>query len=795
MKKKYNRYGLLNVDIESIVRKHDLVYENAATCWQHGHILGNGDIGAVCYAPYWLEWTINKIDVFDSRMAPFKKLTYKKVMNEVKKRKVSNLLFLNELEKPDKNYNGPIEPLLKSCGQIKIRTSGNEYTWAASPPYKIRQVLSLLEAKDYMEMNLPDSHPKVWSFVSRENNLLVIRMKEATEPMWSKRVELCRPYDGDYKPTIFGFDNKKNLIWFTQKIPDGSSYTIVIGVKTLPSVFRYYDPLITKTNNTEYSKIESIKQKGDRIWFNVNGDMDIFVGIATSYEDKNHLSLAKKIVLDSMKKGYEKLESEHKRWWANFWKKSFIQVDDPIHEQLWYFGLYQAGSSLKRAPVPGLHGLWYGYQDLPVQGFFWAMYTMDQNVQIPVMPVFAVNHPELALPFMDTFLNALPKTIEETKKQFNLQGACYPLEMVFLGGEPYYGSAYRLTVCGGPYCGIIFTWVYKYTQDKELLRTKVYPYLREVVRFFTSFMEKGKDGPYHLPLTVPAEIFTLSRDAIETISLLKPCLIMAIEASKLLNTDIEEREKWEDVLKNYPSYPTKKGILVNGIDVEKLDYPYNEQIIFRLYPIFPGNDNTVKYLIRKTLKFIKKVLVDNCKAPACQGFLRLGWSWFFYTMAHLRLGNKDTVNKLLNKGIDSFFKPNGLSVHLHAGKGVTENPRVKELLNSTPENNAAFLMITTEALLQSYDGVIRVFHGIRKNQNARFGNLRAEGAFLISSEMIKGKVSFVSIYSEKGGTARLQNPWSKETIKLIRKNGKYKKIKGEIIPIDLKKNEIVILRP
>lgn len=82
---------------------------------------------------------------------------------------------------------------------------------------------------------------------------------------------------------------------------------------------------------------------------------------------------------------------------------------------MWYFGVYQPGSNLKRAPVPGICGLWYGFTDQAIQNVFWAVYTLDQDVQWNTLPVFATNHPELGIPFMDTFLNALPAVIEETR--------------------------------------------------------------------------------------------------------------------------------------------------------------------------------------------------------------------------------------------------------------------------------------------------------------------------------------------------------------------------------------------
>ena len=63
-----------------------------------------------------------------------------------------------------------------------------------------------------------------------------------------------------------------------------------------------------------------------------------------------------------------------------------------------------------------------------------------------------------------------------------------------------------------------------------------------------------------------------------------------------------------------------------------------------------------------------------------------------------------------------------------------------------------------EMLLQSYQGVLRVFPDWPKDRDARFGQLRAYGAFLISSEIVKGEVKSLLIESE-GQICTLQNPW------------------------------------
>ena len=64
-----------------------------------------------------------------------------------------------------------------------------------------------------------------------------------------------------------------------------------------------------------------------------------------------------------------------------------------------------------------------------------------------------------------------------------------------------------------------------------------------------------------------------------------------------------------------------------------------------------------------------------------------------------------------------------------------------------------------EMLMQSHEGVIRFFPCWPMDQDARFGTLRARGAFLVSAELKDGVVRGVKIVSEKGRDCTVLNPW------------------------------------
>src|SRR5262249_33914099 len=66
------------------------------------------------------------------------------------------------------------------------------------------------------------------------------------------------------------------------------------------------------------------------------------------------------------------------------------------------------------------------------------------------------------------------------------------------------------------------------------------------------------------------------------------------------------------------------------------------------------------------------------------------------------------------------------------------------------ETLAAVPLTINEMLLQSYEGILRVFPCWERSRDASFEQLRAYGAFLVSSRIKDGRVQFVQLLSEKG---------------------------------------------
>jgi len=95
------------------------------------------------------------------------------------------------------------------------------------------------------------------------------------------------------------------------------------------------------------------------------------------------------------------------------------------------------------------------------------------------------------------------------------------------------------------------------------------------------------------------------------------------------------------------------------------------------------------------------------------------------------------------------------------------DPRIKEFSHPLIEVSSDYLTMISESLLQSHNGLIRLFPGCAPDGDAQFANLVAEGCVLVSAQLAEGKVRFVTLHRPEGVSLpgrspdiRLRSPWT-----------------------------------
>lgn len=312
-----------------------------------------------------------------------------------------------------------------------------------------------------------------------------------------------------------------------------------------------------------------------------------------------------------------------------------------------------------------------------------------------------------------------------------------------------------------------------HTYDREYA-LKVYPFIREVADFWDDYL-KYENGQYSCyndnfwevgPWTENWRNDLKSGDINNTNTLgwLKMFYKGIIEMSAFLNVDADRVEKWKHIQQHL--YPVPAIETDGVVRIKAAERGTSSGCEVRTKPgfgrvmayslVFPSGVSGVRTDSAFAGILCKEIgrWDTNPGGDATWNNLGNGFETYFTTAIRVGYGPKAVLAKL-KKRISKTAQPN---LWIPQDGGLTET------LSAVPS-------CINEMLLQSYEGMIRVFPAWPTGKDARFENLRTYGAFLVSSERKNGGVQYIRITSEKGRPCVVENPW-KGNVPTITENGK-----------------------
>ncbi len=418
-----------------------------------------------------------------------------------------------------------------------------------------------------------------------------------------------------------------------------------------------------------------------------------------------------------------------------FWAKSAVEIDDPLLESTWYGTLHTRRCAYRAGVIaPGLafpstvqdYSLWHGD------------YHTNFNYQQPFYGDYTANHIDVG----DSFFPGMKHMVDIGRKLardywgcrgtfIQLSGYPFPTDNDPYGTGPLARMAYMTGWVSNHYW-----WRYLYTQDLEWLRSEGYPIIRATALFYTDFLKKGDDGLYHAFPSGQGEYFYTGKpedytDQPQVVRHARYCLQSAVQAADALGADETLRQQWQEILDH----------LVQVDDLDKLGMSDEEKRRYYLnMPAFIGMD-------------VGNYIPRPGDEPKYLHLSRGGSNFLpWQMMIHLRNGvfEPDRDVPAVRAHLRRWYLPNGVIRAMSTG----DHGFIGAYGEST-----GILEPLQEMMLQSWDGVIRVFPAWPKQLNAQFKTLRAEGAFLVSAAWQDGRVRSLSIISEAGKRCSVASPW------------------------------------
>ncbi|MHC4638685.1 MAG: glycosyl hydrolase family 95 catalytic domain-containing protein [Planctomycetota bacterium] len=506
--------------------------------------------------------------------------------------------------------------------------------------------------------------------------------------------------------------------------------------------------------------------------------------ISTNFDSETYEQDVRSRVMKLTKNKIQKLKKGHNKWWRDFWAKSFVEIGDPLIEKIYYGSLYLLAScSRNKEFPPSLIGNWVTTDNAAWHGDYHTNY----NHEAPWWGVYSSNHVDLAEPYDAPIIDFIDRAKYYAKTELNCRGVYLPVGIGPKGLEttlnPPHGYPPSDGVDKGYFLGqksnSAYTTVnmikrFYHTYDMEYLKNTVYPYLMEVLNFWEDYL-KFENGRYVIYNDHIFEGEGTDMNNLLSLGLMRLIFRAAIDMSIELGVDAERREKWQHVLDHISDFALferngKKVFRFAEKGVQWRDGEGDGMVaVQHIWPMGAiGYHSGPKML---------KIARDHISALNRWDDFN-GFCTFYTAAARVGYDPKIILSKLREQCITRSL-PN---LHIfHGGGGIEELSGAVSSIN--------------EMLLQSYSKIIRLFPTWPEDMPARFANLRAVGAFLVSSAYNRRQVQYVLIYSEKGRDCVLQNPWPGKKISIYRNSSKAQTLSGDTVTLKTTAGQQITLAP
>ena len=248
---------------------------------------------------------------------------------------------------------------------------------------------------------------------------------------------------------------------------------------------------------------------------------------------------------------------------------------DPLVERLFEAGRYTIVSSTGQLP-PTLQGVWSGTWAPP-----WSSgYTLDGNLPAAVAALLPTATPELLLPVFDLLESHREDFRHNAHRLYGARGLLTPVHLSSHGRQNHFGPVWCQTfwTAGAAWMSRLYVDYWRYTGDRDFLRDRALPFLRETADFHLDFV-RVHDGtavfsPSYSPENAPASTGSQACvNATMDVAVVRDLLTNLLRITAELGVDDPAAPRWRALLDALPAYRVADGRLAEWVHPGLDDQP------------------------------------------------------------------------------------------------------------------------------------------------------------------------------------------------------------------------------
>jgi len=412
-------------------------------------------------------------------------------------------------------------------------------------------------------------------------------------------------------------------------------------------------------------------------------------------------------------------------------------AEDPAFPLAYFnFGRYLlCASSAKASLPPNLQGKWNEDLNPPWQ----SDYHHDVNLQMCYWPAEAGHlhaYTDALFSHMERFV---PHARKAARDLYDCDGIWFPIQTDPWGRSTPEAFGWAVWIGAAPWLAQHLWWHWEYGQDREFLRSRCYPFLKEVAAFYESYLVKDATGTYQIvPSQSPENRFTASGkrfpvslcvSASMDVELAWDLLTHAARASDILGVDADRRARWKEILGRLPrlGIGSHGELLEWNREMEEVEPGHRH--ISHLFGLYPGEQITAEGtpdLWRAARRSLERRL-EHAGGHT-------GWSRAWTACCFARLGEGDAAMEHVKALIVDFATSALLDLH----------PPLIFQIDGNMGGTAAIL----EMLLQSYGEVLHFLPALPSSWPAgSVRGIRGRGGYTVGMRWRGGKLEEAEVTS------------------------------------------------